>query len=619
MTTSEPTTFRILREEPDETGHGWPLTFVIVALLALGLVPLWVGRQVAEVEREIDQVLEPARQHALDLALVHARQIVRFQNYILTGDPGSLAFYEQARTGEQRSYDALVALAEQMALGAASADSAKAATVLEVRSKLAALYAASSAWHLLHAPAALSTTEGRRQYLTDLGPEQQRNEQLLAASRDLTGAISAAAAEGRARMESRRRVQLWLTVVLVAVALAATAMVAGIGRKLRTLVTEAHEQRRSAVRSRREVDAVLEATGDGVLVLARDATCVGLNRAGAWLLGCGSNELQGRDVHAALHGEDSQAGHTRAQCPLGQATRDTGTVRDVQDRFRRVDGSSIPVQWTVGPLEDGLRLRGAVLTFTDMSEIRAAQDALQQAVKARDEVVAVVSHDLRNPLGTIAAAAGLMLELELPVEQRREHLQIIVRATERMNRLMRDLLDIARIESGGLSVDPQAVDPAGLVDEALDLLRPLVVDRGLELSHGVAPSLPRVWADRDRVLQVLSNLIGNALKFTRQGGVRVEVAHDQERDEVVFSVHDSGSGITPEGLNHLFDRFWQQSRSDRQGAGLGLAIVHGIVAAHGGRIWVESRMGEGSTFRFTLPRARERAAVPSPASAGVSG
>jgi signal transduction histidine kinase len=307
-----------------------------------------------------------------------------------------------------------------------------------------------------------------------------------------------------------------------------------------------------------------------------------------------------------LHGEDASGGHARADCALLQAVEKGRTVRETQDRFRRLDGNSIPVQWTVGPLEDGLRVKGAVLTFTNLSEIQAAKDALQQAVNARDEVVAVVSHDLRNPLGTIAAAAGLMLELELPLDQRREHLQIIVRATERMNRLMRDLLDIARIESGGFSVDPEAVEPRQLVEEAIDLLLPLAHERGIELSHRVEPDLPSVWADRDRVLQVLSNLVGNGLKFTRQGGVRVEAA--RERDEIVFTVQDTGPGIPPEGLAHVFDRFWQQSRSDKQGSGLGLAIVHGIVSAHGGRIWVESRVGEGSTFRFTLPRA----AAPAP-------
>jgi signal transduction histidine kinase len=156
------------------------------------------------------------------------------------------------------------------------------------------------------------------------------------------------------------------------------------------------------------------------------------------------------------------------------------------------------------------------------------------------------------------------------------------------------------------------------VEETLDLLRPLAVERGLELSSRLQPGLPQVWADRDRILQVLSNLIGNALKFTRQGGVTVEVALGDNPREVLFSVHDTGPGISADGLDHLFDRFWQQSRSDRRGAGLGLAIARGIVTAHGGQIWVESRLGEGSVFYFTVPGARERVAVERTARAAVT-
>ena len=590
MSTSAPLPFRLLREPPEAREPRWPLAFVIAALLALGLVPLAVGRRVAEVEREIDQVLEPARQHALDLALVHARQIARFQSYLMTGDELSLARYQEARASERASYDALVALADQLEL--------------DVRNKLAALYAVSSSWHVLHAPA-LASTDARLSFIADLTQERRRNEQLLEASRALTDAILESSLQGRARMEREREIQLWLTVVLVVVALAATALVAGIAKRLRSLVAEARDQRVRAVRARRQVDAVLEATGDGVLVLDRWGRCTSLNRAGARLLGYGESELQGRDVHDALHGGDPRDAHPPESCPIMRAVSKGVTVRETQDEFCRADGSAIPVQWTVGPLEGDLRIKGAVLTFTDMSEIRAAQEALQQAVRVRDEVVAVVSHDLRNPLGTIAAATGVVLELDLRPEQRSEHLRIVLRATERMTRLIEDLLDIARIEGGGLTLKPEDVPPDELVADALDLLRPQAIERGLNLSERIEPDLPRVRADRDRVLQVFSNLVGNALKFTREGGVGISVTGGVDgEDEVEFAVSDSGPGIDPEGLEHAFDRFWQLSRADRRGAGLGLAIARGIVAAHGGRIWVESRLGEGATFKFTLPSAR---------------
>ena len=581
----------------------WPLLAVIVGLLALLLVPLAVDREEAAIEREIDEVLEPARSLSLGLALVHARQITRFQTYLLSGDPTSLQSYREARASEQALYDGLVALADEMEL--------------DVRNRLAALYAVSSAWHVMHADA-FAGDSARAAYLADLAGDRARNDELLQASNDLTETILNGVEEARGRMEQARSIELLLTIGLVAVALVATVLVAGIARRLRSLVDEARAQRESAVRARREVDAILHATGDGVLGLDLSGVCTSLNPAGARLLGVDAAELAGLDAHTALHARGPDGGgHDRDACPILAAVGDDTPARELEDVFWTPDGAPIPVQWTVGPLMDGRVVRGGVLTFTDMREIRAAQEALRQAVRARDEVVAVVSHDLRNPLGTIAAAAGLLLDVELPPETHREHLSMIVRATERMNRLIGDLLDVARIESGGLSVEPAVVEVEPLLTEAVEMLAPLARERGLTLSCAVEPGLPNVRADHDRVLQVLSNLVGNALKFTVQGGIRLGAARGDQGD-VVLTVADTGPGIPPEALDHLFDRFWQQNPNDRQGAGLGLAIVRGIVSAHGGRVWVDSRVGEGSTFSFDLPAAPSgRAAEMETASAPV--
>ncbi|HLL85625.1 MAG TPA: ATP-binding protein [Longimicrobium sp.] len=230
---------------------------------------------------------------------------------------------------------------------------------------------------------------------------------------------------------------------------------------------------------------------------------------------------------------------------------------------------------------------------------RLYEDA-QRALRARDDVLGIVAHDLRNPVGTIYMAVGLLAELLPPsaaVEQKQ--VQIIERSAQRTNRLIQDLLEVHRIEAGQLVVDPQLHSATELVDEAWEDLRPLAVGAQISLRREVAPNLPPVLADRDRVLQVFSNLVGNALKFTPAGG-EITLRAEQDGAAIAFSVTDTGGGIPAAQLPRLFERFWQANRADRRGAGLGLAIVHGIVQAHGGTVAAESEVGVGTTIRFTI-------------------
>ena len=225
----------------------------------------------------------------------------------------------------------------------------------------------------------------------------------------------------------------------------------------------------------------------------------------------------------------------------------------------------------------------------------------EQATRARDDVLAVVAHDLRNPLNTVTMAISLMLETT-PVErtQERRQQEIVRRAADRMNRMIQDLLDVKRMESGHLSIDAKAESPDVLVNDTIDMLRPLASGSSIEMEASVAENLPSVLADAARIQQVLSNLVGNAVKFTPRQGT-ITVAADLLDTEVRFAVIDTGPGIPPEQVPHIFGRFWQAKSSDRRGIGLGLAIAKGIVEAHNGRIWVESQVGLGSTFYFTLP------------------
>jgi PAS domain S-box-containing protein len=225
----------------------------------------------------------------------------------------------------------------------------------------------------------------------------------------------------------------------------------------------------------------------------------------------------------------------------------------------------------------------------------------EQATRARDQMLGVVAHDLRNPLNTMLMAAELLADSAPPESPTRRHATIVQRAGERMNRLVQDLLDVKRMESGQLAIEPRRIAAQSLVAEAVEMLRSLATSSSIELVLEDAPEeLPPVSADPHRMQQVLSNLIGNAVKFTPRGG-RIAVQCSRDEDDVRFEVRDTGPGIPAEDLPHVFGQFWQASRGDRRGIGLGLAIAKGIVEAHGGKIWVESTPGEGSAFFFTLP------------------
>jgi len=254
---------------------------------------------------------------------------------------------------------------------------------------------------------------------------------------------------------------------------------------------------------------------------------------------------------------------------------------------------------------DDLRLAEALahraaLAIEQARLYRVAQRALQ----ARDEVLGIVAHDLRNPLSTIVMQAEL---LKLPRGEQEPDFRDVVlsihRSAVRMSRMIEDLLDITRVEAGHFQVERSRVPVRQLICDAVEAQESIAAAASVGLRLEVAHDVPDVWADRDRLLQVFDNLVGNALKFTPPGGhIRVGAAAPNE-DEVQFWVADAGVGIAAEDLPHVFDRFWQAHKGERRGTGLGLTIVKGIIEAHAGRIWVESAVGMGTTFFFALPAA----------------
>lgn len=229
-------------------------------------------------------------------------------------------------------------------------------------------------------------------------------------------------------------------------------------------------------------------------------------------------------------------------------------------------------------------------------------DTVRASLRARDTMVGVVSHDLRNPVAAVKMLSRTLLNEPDGGEQTRERIKLISQAAEQMDALIRDLLDVNRLDAGRLAIDAVPIDPSLLLTNALQTLRPLVAEKGIKLDLQIESGLPSVMADRERIQQTLSNLVGNALKFSPPG-TKIVVMARKEGSSVVISVLDSGQGIASEQLPRVFDRYWQAARTDRQGAGLGLAIAKGIIETHGGRIWIESKPGEGTTASFTLPLA----------------
>jgi PAS domain S-box-containing protein len=256
------------------------------------------------------------------------------------------------------------------------------------------------------------------------------------------------------------------------------------------------------------------------------------------------------------------------------------------------------------------RMVGTALDITPRKRaeqvLRLSEAAAKQATQARDDMLGVVAHDLRNPLAAIAALAAVLQK----ADSEREIGDEIAYAADRMSRLIQELVDVTHLEAGTFAIRQERVPTHNVLSAVLDSQAPLASSASLTLRLDAEPDLPDLWADHDRLLQVFENLLGNAVKFTKPGG-QITLGAKADADKVLFSVADTGRGIDSNHLPRLFDRFWQARDEDRRrGAGLGLPIAKGIVETHGGSIWVQSSPGQGSTFSFTIPVVAQAARAP---------
>jgi len=242
--------------------------------------------------------------------------------------------------------------------------------------------------------------------------------------------------------------------------------------------------------------------------------------------------------------------------------------------------------------------RRAALALENSHLYKLAHDAIE----ARDDVLGVVAHDLRSPLNAIQLGAGMILH-QLSPESRQKverSVESILRSSKRANRLIQDLLEVRRAQVGRLTLQRAEVPATPMLADLVEAQRPLLSLATLRLELDLPPALPALFADRDRLVQVFENLLGNAMKFTPGGG-QVTIGGRPHESGVLFWVADTGPGIPPGELANLFDSFWQARGADRRGVGLGLAIAKQVVQAHGGAIWAESEVGRGTTILFTIP------------------
>jgi PAS domain S-box-containing protein len=561
-----------------------------LALLALALVPAFLARQEAALEREL-AVFSQARPMFPEIQLVHSREMMRIEQYVNSGDSSFVALYQEdlAREGE------LLNDLRRVISGMPAS----------YRVELSQVESRAADWRVLHSPlmeaGPLSTDPvAFRESLED---DRARFDSVQLAMRAFQDRLIREESLAASQLQSRRSWQFVVTSGAIALAVMGVISMVYVGVSLQNLARGETQRRLETVAVRRDLRSILRGTADGLVGVDQDGNCTFLNEAGSALLGYSPKELRGEPVHRRIHHTKADGGeYLQSECPVSLALSSGETVRVSDDVLWRKDGTSFPVQLIISPMKDVRKVRGVVLTFTDMTEIRAAEAALRDAVRARDEVLAVVSHDLRNPVGTIAAAAELMGEVPMPADRQQEHLAIISRAADRINRLIQDLLDVAQIEAGRLSVRTKPVDLTEVFEEVFSQMRWEADEENVHLTVRAPAVLPPVKADRDRIVQVMSNLVGNGLKFTPADG-KVTVAASEAPSGVTVTVSDTGPGIEPEMERHLFDRFWKGHAAGTRGAGLGLAIVDGILQAHGSSIGVETEVGQGSAFSFTLPTA----------------
>lgn len=618
-----------------------PVTFIIASLLSLVLLPIIVSNHTRRMRDEIKRLSDPARRAANQMQVDLTKEFDNVIAFQVTGQKQFRDNYYQLLREQESSRTTLQRLTPMLGEDAAS--------------HLSELLTQSKAWHEgVREGEFLDRQLPEGVFLTRLFEQHKKYEKSLQSASDLEVAIQNGIGERLDKIHSAERLNMSLTILLTLLALTSAMLVAGLGRQMRLLAREAMRRRLEAEHEASDAEAARERAERGerraafiagagqalsasldyeqtVLTLAK---LIVPNLAEVCVIDMTETDGSLRRVAAVHRNLEEQVALNPMIGEMIGSVPDV-IVRVMNERDARLVGAAAGMmRYIGGGSEDDARgvmivplvSRGQTLGVITAAAPRGksfAEDDLslcvdlarhgsfavdnahlyldaQQAVRAREQVLAIVSHDLRNPLNAITLAAQLLQMSQLS-EEDREQVDTIELSAKRMSRLIADLLDITRLEGGKrLPVEPERVDPASILSEAYELFKAQAAAQQITLRQEVVPGTPPVLADRHRVIQVLSNLIGNAMKFVPEGGI-ISCRAESAIREVLFTVADNGPGIRREDIGRIFSPYWQSERAERMGAGLGLPIVKGIVESHGGKIWVESEEGRGTRFYFTLP------------------
>ena len=389
-------------------------------------------------------------------------------------------------------------------------------------------------------------------------------------------------------------------VVLLAVMGRQVLLIADNDRLRRDLERRVEERTRSLRQVSQQSQLLVTSVGDGIYGVDAAGMVTFVNPAALEVLGYQAAELIGREAHVTFHAKrEDGTPYPIDLCYVTEAVTEHKVTSAEEDSYLRADGRPVPVEVTATPLIDDGRAIGAVVVFRDVTQRREVD-------RMKSEFVSIVGHELRTPVTAIRGALGLLAggavgELS-PSAQRMVDIALV--SSDRLGRLINDILDVERIESGMLSMELDIHACRPLIESAVSQVQVLAEEAGVRVSIGAAEG--QVYADADRVVQTLLNLIGNAIKFSHSGGY-VSVRSKAQGEFVQFAIRDDGRGIPEDELEEVFSRFHQVDSSDARekgGFGLGLSISRSIVERLGGQIWARNNAGAGATFLFTLPAHR---------------